>query len=54
LILAEDGLDPYLKDPATRWLIHWQIASCRGRAATWFWTFSYFHEPEFTREALRT
>jgi len=52
LILADDGLDPYLEDPASLWLIHWQIASNRSRATTWFWTFSHFHEPEFTREAL--
>jgi hypothetical protein len=52
MLLADNGLDPYLEDPATLWLLHWQIASSRGRAATWFWTFSYFHEPEFTREAL--
>ena len=52
LILADDGLDPYLEDPASLWLIHWQIASNRFRATTWFWTFSHFHEPEFTREAL--
>ncbi|MGA2705691.1 MAG: DUF4007 family protein [Isosphaeraceae bacterium] len=52
LLLADDGLDPYIEDPATLWLVHWQIASSRGRAATWFWSFSYFHEPEFTREAL--
>jgi hypothetical protein len=52
LLLADDGLDPYLEDPATLWLLHWQIASNRVRATTWFWTFSHFHEPEFTREAL--
>lgn len=52
LLLADNGLDPYLEDPATLWLLHWQIASNRFRAATWHWTFSYFHEPEFTREAL--
>src|SRR5438132_1281631 len=52
LLLADDGLDPYLEDPATLWLLHWQIAGNRSRATTWFWTFSYFHEPEFTREAL--
>jgi hypothetical protein len=51
-LLADDGLDPYLEDPATLWLLHWQIASNRVRATTWFWTFSHFHEPEFTREAL--
>ena len=38
--------------PATLWLIHWQIATNRQRAATWFYTFSHFHEPEFTRDLL--
>jgi hypothetical protein len=52
LVLADDGLDPYLEDPATLWLLHWQIASNRSRATTWFWAFSHFHEQEFTREAL--
>lgn len=52
LLLADDGLDPYLEDPATLWVLHWQIASNRSRASTWFWTFSHFNEPEFTREAL--
>lgn len=52
LLLNDEGLDPYLEDPATLWVIHWQIASNRSRASTWFWTFSHFHEPEFTREAL--
>jgi hypothetical protein len=52
LLLDDDGLDPYLEDPATLWLLHWQIASNRSRATTWFWTFSHFNEPEFTREAL--
>jgi hypothetical protein len=52
LLFADDGLDPYLEDPATLWLLHWQIASNRARATTWFWAFSHFHEPAFTREAL--
>ncbi len=52
LLLADEGLDPYLEDPATLWVLHWQIACNRARATTWFWAFSYFNEPEFTREAL--
>jgi hypothetical protein len=52
LLFADDGLDPYLEDPATLWVLHWHIGSNRARATTWFWTFSHFHEPEFTREAL--
>lgn len=52
LLDNDAGLDPYLEDPATLWLLHWQIASNRARATTWFWCFSHFNEPEFTREAL--
>jgi hypothetical protein len=52
LLLDDAGLDPYLEDPATLWLLHWHIAGNRSRATTWFWTFSHFNEPEFTREAL--
>ncbi len=52
LLLADDGLDPYLEDPASLWLIHWQLATNRHRAATWFWAFGMFHEPEFTRETM--
>jgi hypothetical protein len=51
-LFADDGLDPYLKDPATLWLLHRQIAANRHRATTGFWTFSFYHEPTFSREAL--
>lgn len=51
-LLAENGLDPYLEDPASWWLVHWQLATNRFRCATTFWAFNHFHEPEFTREAL--
>ncbi len=52
LLLDDEGLDPYLEDPTTLWVLHWHIACNRARATTWFWTFSHFNEPEFTREAL--
>jgi hypothetical protein len=48
----EKGLDPYLEDPATLWLLHWQIASNPRRATTWYWTFSHFNEPECTVDQL--
>lgn len=51
-ILAEDGLDPYLDDPVTLWLIHWQIARERDRATTWFWAFNVFNQLEFTSDSL--
>jgi hypothetical protein len=52
IFATTDGLDPYLEDPVTLWLIHWQIASNQSRSSTWYWTFSHFNEPEFTLDAL--
>lgn len=52
LLLENDGLDPYLEDPASLWLLHWRIASNRCRCTTWYWAFSHFHEPEFSKEAI--
>jgi hypothetical protein len=51
-LLADNGWDPYLEDPATLWLVHWNLASNARRATTWFWAFSYVFEPEFTKEGL--
>jgi hypothetical protein len=51
-VLDDGGWDPYLEDPATLWLLHWQIASNVRRCSTWYWAFSHFHEPEFTRDSL--
>ena len=53
-IFSDEGWDPYLEDLGTLWLLHWQISSSFKRATTWFWAFSFFHEPEFSKEALVT
>lgn len=52
LFAEHDGWDPYSEDPATAWLLHWQITTNAERCTTWFWAFSHVHEPEFTRESL--
>ena len=49
LILPDDGLDPYLENPATLWLIHWQLSG-RSDKTTWFWVFNHFHVEFFERE----
>lgn len=36
LLFADRGLDPYLEDSATLWLLHWQIAAKRYPAARTF------------------
>jgi hypothetical protein len=53
-LFGDAGWDPYLEDPASLWLLHWQVATNIRRCTTWFWAFNHFHEPEFTRETLCT
>jgi hypothetical protein len=52
LLFGPDGLDPYLEDPATFWLLHWQLAARPGGPTTWHWAFNYFPETEFTKDRL--
>lgn len=51
-IFADDGVDPYLEDVATLWLIHWKLATNDNRATTWYWAFSIFGQNEFGRDAF--
>ncbi len=51
-LLADDGWDPYLEDPASLWLLHWYLLKPPCYATTWYFTFTYFRRPEFTFESL--
>jgi hypothetical protein len=51
LFFGKDGVDPFMEDPATIWLLHWFLAS-NPRIATWFWTFNELHDTEFERGQL--
>ena len=46
-----DGIDPFMEDPATSWLVHWHLAG-RPEKTTWFWAFSHFPALFFEREML--
>jgi hypothetical protein len=48
-----EGLDPFLEDEATLWLVHWLLASNAQQATAWFWFFNKFHRPEFTGQELQ-
>lgn len=53
-VFVEGGFDPYMEDPATLWLLQWNLASNLKQATTWFWMFNYWLGDEFTKEkALR-
>lgn len=47
-IFGENGFDPYLDDPATLWLIHWQIATNTNQATAWYWAFNVLRGNQFT------
>jgi len=50
-LFGEHGIDPYMENPATLWLIHWQLAA-RPTKTTWFWAFNHFPGVTFEREHL--
>ena len=49
-----DGVDPYLEDDATLWLLHWHIVSRPDLFTVGFWFFNRFFKPSFTeKEAVK-
>ena len=46
-----DGIDPYMENPATSWLVHWHLAG-RPDKTTWFWAFNHFPALLFERDTL--
>jgi hypothetical protein len=46
------GVDPFLEDPNTLWLLHWLLISNSERSTIWQWAFNRFPSNEFTREGL--
>ena len=57
-LFRDGGWDPFLEDPGTLWLLHWQLVSRPERATTWWWVFNQYPGIVFTRadiqEALGT
>jgi hypothetical protein len=51
-LLSEAGWDPYLEDPASLWLLHWQLVQQPCYATAWDFTFNHFRRVEFTYEDL--
>ena len=47
-IFGENGLDAYMENPATLWLVHWQLCG-RPERTTWHWTFNHFPAVSFYR-----
>jgi len=50
-LLGPDGHDPFLENPSSLWLLHWQFASDVKHTLA-FWLFNHFNEQNFDREIL--
>jgi len=51
MLFGKDGYDPFMEDPGTIWLLHWQLATKR-HLGTWFWVFNDLREVEFQRQTI--
>lgn len=54
LQFADNGLDPFIEDPATVWLAHWHVASTPETTTTAFFAFNGLTSIEFDGEGLAT
>ncbi len=51
-LLSDNGYDPYLEDPATLWLLHWNLCGPGSQAFTWTYAFNVWREWEWSLGAL--
>ena len=54
-LLGDNGIDPFLENPGSIWLLHWNLCSgdaSEGLKTTWYWAVNYFSDPIFTRDRL--
>ena len=51
-LLLDGGYDPYLEDPATLWLLHWNLCSAGNTPFAYVWAFSCCREWEWTTSTL--
>lgn len=51
-LLADHGWDPFLEDPASLWLLHWQLYSMPISATTWSLAMNLGHMGSFTLKEL--
>jgi hypothetical protein len=51
-LLGNNGWDPYLEDPASLWLLHWNLLKPTCEAAAWYYIFNIFQNLEFTKDDI--
>ncbi|MFN0141482.1 MAG: DUF4007 family protein [Pyrinomonadaceae bacterium] len=53
-LLSDSGWDPWLEDPASLWLLHWNLAKKPSLATAWNIIFNDFRKNEFSSEDLES
>lgn len=48
----DNALDPWLEDPASLWLLHWELLQPNTLAPAWWAAFNSFPSSRFTEQAL--
>jgi len=52
VLLGDRGLDPFLEDSSTLWLLHWNLATdLENPLLAWDYLLNRWHEPELARSA---
>lgn len=49
LLFGDGAADPYLEDPATLWVLHWELSGKKDGPTVWWWMFNELHDVEFTK-----
>lgn len=52
LLLSNKGWDPWLENPASLWLLHWNLLKIPCRATAWYLVFNKSRKTEFTEQDL--
>lgn len=52
LLAGDSPLDPYLEDPSSLWLLHWNLVSGPEAPTTWYWVFNELRGHEFSKRQL--
>ncbi len=50
-VLSDDGLDPWMENPTTLWMLHWKLAR-QPNLVTYHWFFNYYNGGMFDRKFI--
>ena len=51
-VFGENGLDPFLEDIRTLWLLHWRVATAEDPLFAWDFLLNRWHRPEIVRSVV--